>query len=203
MDADWKLTPWRGLGRLTFGLTPEEVAALAPIYGEPSPVLSHAYVAKHVEEVIARPDSNLTPDIIALMRESAADMLNFASQNLTLEGRATVLLDYRDLRLVGVACEDQHRAAHFEGRPVYDMKSRDVVALFERANGRPGRYRSTETAFDSLAVSLHAFCHTSRTGEFRFLDAADEDFNERSVTLRREPYRPANEMDQFFTVSVL
>lgn len=201
MDADWKLEPWRGLGRLTFGLTPEEVAALAPVYGTPSKVLSHAYMAQATEEIIARPDSTLTPDLIAMLRENAADLANFATQNLT--GAGTILLDYRDLRLVGVSSETAHRSAHFEGQSVYDMPARDVVALFERANGGPGRYRSTEAAFDGLAVSLHAFCHTSRTDEFRFLGPADEDFKERSVTLRKEPYRPPREMDQFFTRSVL
>ena len=201
MDADWKLEPRRGLGRLTFGLSPEEVAALAPIYGKPSPVHSHAHVAADLERVLATTGAAMSPKDLAEARKAAADLANFATQNL--QGTPLVLLEYRDLKLAGVACEQKSGGAHVEGRSLSGMTSRDVLALFERANGGPGRYRSTEAAFDGLAASLHAFCNTSRTGATRFLDARDEDFKERSVTLRREPYRPENEMDQFFTRSVL
>lgn len=203
MDADWKLEPGRGLGRLTFGLSPEEVAALAPIYGKPRPLRSHAYVAADLEKVLVASGAGATmsPQDLAEARKAAADLANFATQNL--QGTPLVLLEYRDLKLTGVACEQRSGRAHFEGQDLSGLESRDVLALFERANGGPGRYRSTEAAFDGLAASLHAFSQSSKAGQMRYLDAGDEDFKERSVTLRREPYRPDGEMDQFFTRSVL
>lgn len=39
MSADWLVEPKVGIGRLAFGLSPDEVAALADIYGSPGPLM--------------------------------------------------------------------------------------------------------------------------------------------------------------------
>jgi hypothetical protein len=52
-----------------------------------------------------------------------------------------------------------------------------------------------------MAVSLDQFGITSSTGVVRAMSDRSPDFQARSVTLRREPYRPQDESDQFVTFS--
>ncbi len=39
MSADWLVTPKVGIGRLEFGLSPDDVAALTDVYGSPGPLM--------------------------------------------------------------------------------------------------------------------------------------------------------------------
>jgi hypothetical protein len=71
MDADWQIIPRRGIGRLTFVLSAEEISAMAETYGEPSPFCSHADTASHLEAVIAQYGSTLSAEDIATMRRGA------------------------------------------------------------------------------------------------------------------------------------
>ncbi|WP_407352501.1 hypothetical protein [Luteimonas sp. R10] len=199
MDKDWLIAPGQGIGRLTFGLSPEEVAALADLYGKPSPLMSQAGVASDLEEVIAQMEGSLPAEIIEDMRRNAQSMADLDTQSLL--GHATVLLEYRDRRLDAVSVEARHEKAHYEDKPVFTLDAREVLALFEKANGAPGRYRSVEAAFDNLAVSLHCFSTTSPQHGIRAMPEAEPDFQQRAVTLRRVPYRPENELDQFVAYS--
>ncbi|MFE0015947.1 hypothetical protein ACFWXH_13950 [Mesorhizobium sp. NPDC059054] len=200
MNADWLISPHHGIGRLAFGLSPEAVAALASLYGEPGPLMSQADVADDVEAVIAQQGASMSEETIAAVRRAARELANFATQNLT-KGQIPILLEYRDDRLDGVTVEARHKQARYDGKLVFALGAREVLSLFERANGAPGRYRSSEAAFDNIAVSLFNFTATSPRGEVRALAEADADFRDRSVTLRRQPYRPADELDQFVTFS--
>lgn len=200
MNADWLMAPHNGIGRLAFGLSPEAVASMASHYGKPGPLLSHAAVASDVEEVIAQSGASMSAETIAAIRRAAQGLANFASQTL-MKGQTPILLEYRDGHLDGVTVEARHKEAHFEGKLVFTLGALEVLTLFERANGAPGRYRADEAAFDNIAVSLYRFSTTSPQGEDRAMSEADADFRERSVTLRREPYRPADELDQFVTFS--
>lgn len=200
MNADWLISPHHGVGRLTFGLSPQAVAAMASVYGEPSSLMSQAHVAADVEAVIAEQGASMSQETIAAIRRAAQGLSNLSTQNLTKEG-VPILLEYRDDRLDGVTVEARHGQAHYDGKPVFTLGAREVLALFESANGGPGRYRSSEAAFDNIAVSLYNFSTTSLLGEVRALSQADVDFRSRSVTLRRQPYRPADELDQFVTFS--
>lgn len=200
MSADWLIAPHEGIGRLAFGLSPEAVAATASVYGEPGPLISHASVASDVEEVIEQSGGSIPAETVAAMRRAAQDLANFSTQNLTM-GQVPVLLEYRDDRLDGVTVEARHIEAHFAGKFVFRLSVLEVLTLFEQANGAPGRYRSDEAAFDNIAVSLYRFSTTSPRGEVRAMPEQNPDFQDRSVTLRRKPYRPADELDQFVTFS--
>jgi hypothetical protein len=200
MHADWLIAPHQGIGRLTFGLSPDEVAAMAALYGEPSPLRPGSDAASATEDVIVQFGDSLSEETIAILKETMRDLETLATQNLTRDG-IPILLEYRDGLLHGVAVEAGHGEAHFEGRRVFELDARDVLTLFERANEAPGRYRPTEAAFDNIAVSLFAFSIASPTGEVRPMPDSNPDFRNRSVTLRREPYRPAHERDQFVTFS--
>lgn len=200
METDWLLSPHQGIGRLTFGLSPQEVAALSAVYGAPGPLMSQEHVAADIEAVIAQLGDIPAGDIAA-MRQAAQEVANLATQ--TLEGHAPVLLEYRDRRLDGVSVAAGHQHTHYQGLHVFALGAQDVLALFERANGAPGRYRSTEAAFDHIAVSLHGFSATSARREIRATAATEREFRERAITLRSEPYRPSDEMDQFTSFSFL
>lgn len=200
MDDDWLIAPHDGIGRLTFGLSPEAVASTASLYGKPSPLMSHAAVASDVEEVIAQHGATMSTETIAAVRRAAQEQASLSTQNLT-KGQTPILLEYRDGRLDGITVEARHRKANFAGKLVFSLGALEVLKLFERANGAPGRYRSDEAAFDNIAVSLYRFSVTSAKGEVRAMSEATPGFRKRSVTLRHAPYRPADELDQFVTFS--
>lgn len=199
-DMNWRIAPHHGIGRLTFGLSPQAVAAMAPLYGEPSPLISQADVVSDVEAIIAQHGASLSEETIAAMRSAARGMADFATQNLTKD-QVPILLEYRDGKLDGVTVEARHEQVNYAGKLLFALGAREVLALFERANGGPGRYRSSEAAFDAIAVSLYNFSTTSSQGEVRALAGRGADFRGRSITLRRQPYRPAEELDQFVTFS--
>ncbi|MEP7453625.1 hypothetical protein [Phyllobacterium sp. SB3] len=200
MNDDWLIAPHKGIGRLAFGLSPEAVSSMASLYGMPSPLMSHADVATDGEDVIAQYGATMSADTIAAVRRAAREQTNLATQNLTT-GRTPILLEYRDGQLEGVTVEARHKETNFKGTLIFSRSALEVLRLFERTNEAPGRYRSDEAAFDNIAVSLYRFSTTSSNGEVRTVSEAAPDFKERSVTLRREPYRPADELDQFVTFS--
>ncbi|WP_245259464.1 hypothetical protein [Methylobacterium sp. 10] len=201
MNPDWRAVPHTGIGRLVFGLTPAEVAAAAdPVYGVPTPIIRGAEAAADTDAMIAGYGASLSAADIAAMRQAARELAAMDRQNLEKD-RIPILLEYRDGRLDGVTVEARHAGTHFRNERVFSRDAREVLRLFERANGAPGRFRSTEAAFDTLAVSLFAFSRVSPDGKVQVVRDDDPDFAERSVTLRRAPYRPANEMDQFVTAS--
>lgn len=200
MNPDWRIVPHTGIGRLVFGLSSQAVAAMASVYGTPSPLMTHTGVDAEVEDLIAKLGDAITGEERAALRDAAQDTTDLATQNLTL-ARTPILLEYRRGQLAGVTLEAGHREANFAGRRVFALGAVDVLRLFERANGAPGRYRADEAAFDTIAVSLYRFSIASPSGEVLAMAEANPEFRERSVTLRREPYRPKGELDQFVTFS--
>ncbi|MCZ0737889.1 hypothetical protein [Phreatobacter sp. AB_2022a] len=200
MQAQWQIKPKRGLGKLVFGLSAEEVAALAPVYGTPSLFMTHHHMVEAIETTIAQLGPALSAEDAAVLRRAAEQQARLGTQ--VLHGTGPTLLEYDDGRLSGVTVEAKCGPAHFEGQALFTMSARDVLALFEKANGAPGRCRSTETAFDNLAVSLHGFSRRDAHG-VRAMPGSDTDFAQRSVTVRAAPYQPADEMDQFVVHSFL
>lgn len=71
MNADWLFAPHNGIGRLSFSLSPQAVASVASLYGNPSPLNSHAAVASDVEEVIDQTGATLSARTIDAMRRAA------------------------------------------------------------------------------------------------------------------------------------
>lgn len=201
LQSDWVLTPHQGVGRLTFGLSASDVALRAAPYGEPGPLLSGAESASALDDLIAELGPAISDDLLESLQEAATDLQDTATQNLTHDG-VPVLLEYRAAGLHGVTVEARHIRAEFEDERVFALKPIDVLMLFERANGAPGRYRSTEAAFDNIAVSLFCFSSTEN-GEPRPMMVDDPEWAERSITLRQEPYKPASEQDEFMRVSLI
>ncbi|WP_020177755.1 hypothetical protein [Methylopila sp. M107] len=201
MSDPWRIDPLQGLGLLRFGMSPAEVAALADVYGAPTALLDNAYVIASTEDIIAQFGHDMSPDEIATLRQIALEQATLVSQNL--DGPAPTLLEYHDGRLDCVMVEPACGPVTFQDRPVFDLDARDALALFETANGAPGRYRSTEAAFDNLAVSLGSFSVIAPAGSLQILTQADDEFSERSIAVRQVPYRPENEIGQFIARSVL
>ncbi len=202
MNPDWQITPHEGVGRLSFGLTPDAVASMASLYGKAGPLMAQASFAAEIKNIIEQSDPELSSETIAAMRRAAQDLVNFSTQNLTLAG-TPILLEYRDGLLHGVTVEAAHEEAHFLDQPVFQLGALAVIRLFEQANGAPGRFRSSEAAFDHIGVSLYQFSSVSGQGQVLAMPASAPEFRERSITLRREPYRPADELNQFVNHSFL
>ena len=202
MSADWLVKPKVGIGRLEFGLSPDDVAALADVYGSPGPLMKPVGAADldaMLRDLPAMAEFVSEEDIAAL-RQAMGGQEDFDQQNLEMN-EAPILLEYRRGRLHGVTVEARHIETQFANARIFAMAASDVLRICQRANGGPGRYRSNEAAFDNIAVSLYAFSHVSEGGEVQAATRNDPDFHARSLTLRREPYMPADELDQFVRAS--
>lgn len=202
MSADWLVEPKVGIGRLEFGLSPDEVAALADVYGSPGPLMKPVGAADLdalFRDLPAMADYVSEEDIAAL-RQAMGGQEDVDRQNLEMN-ETPILLEYRSGRLDGVTVEARHIETQFANARIFSMAASDVLRICQRANGGPGRFRSNEAAFDNIAVSLYAFSHVSERSEVRAATRNDPDFHARSLTLRREPYMPADALDQFVRAS--
>ncbi|WP_428152857.1 hypothetical protein [Brevundimonas sp.] len=142
----------------------------------------------------------VSEDDIAALRQAIGEQEDVDRQNLEMNETA-VLLEYRSGGLDGVTVEARHIETQFANARIFSMAASDVLRICQRANGGPGRYRSNEAAFDNIAVSLYAFSQVSERGEVQAATRNDRDFRARSLTLRCEPYMPADELDQFVSAS--
>lgn len=202
MNADWLVKPKVGVGRLEFGLTPDEVAGMADVYGSPSPLVKAIDEADLDAMFRDLPDmaGYVSEDDIAALRQAIGGQEDFHRQNLEMN-ETPILLEYRRGRLDGVTVEARHIETHFANERIFSMAASDVLRICQRANGGQGRFRSNEAAFDNIAVSLFAFSQVSERSEVQAATRNDPDFHARSLTLRREPYLPANELDRFVRAS--
>ena len=198
MSADWLVEPKVGIGRLEFGLSPDEVAALADGYGSPGPLMKPVGAADLDAMFRNMPAmaEYVSEEDIAALRQAMGEQEDVDRQTLEMN-ETPILLEYRSGRLDGVTVEARHIETQFANARIFSMAASEVLRICQLANGGPGRYRSNEAAFDNLAVSLYAFSHVSERGEVRAATRTDPDFHARSLTLRREPYMPSEELDQF------
>jgi hypothetical protein len=200
MNVEWSVRPKERIGRLRMGLTPDSVAEMASVYGAPGPLIRGSDAAADLDAMIADLNGSLSDDDIAALRAAAGGQAGLDRQNLEAD-RTPILLEYRDGRLDSVTVEARHAETHFEGVRIFSLAAVEALRLFERANGGPGRFRSDEAAFDNIAVSLFAFSRVSTQGKVEAMPDVDPDFTQRSITVRREPYKPVGEMDQFVEAS--
>lgn len=118
-------------------------------------------------------------------------------------GEPGLVLGYEADRLVEIMPAIGQRPLFLDGKDIFSLRGLEPLALLERLNDGPGRYASTEAAFDTLAISLDGFCVTDPATGVRVLNETDERFQGRTVTLRPTPYLPEGEMDRFIIHQVV
>ena len=74
------------------------------------------------------------------------------------------------------------------GVELFTIEPGSLLTTLEIQNREPGRYRSSEAAFDHLAISLYGFSILGEDGKIEVLSAVDPRAEDRSITLRASPY---------------
>lgn len=203
MEGDWTIIPGKGLGKLRFGMSPAQVDALSDTYGPVTGRKNDRIPDDILRDTLKKFGDGMSEEekqaLIALYAESgpSADSVTEA------RGNPGLVLGYKADCLVEIMPAKKQRPLFLDGKDLLSLSALEALALLERLNGGPGRYASTEAAFDRLAISVEGFCVTDRVAGVRALDEADERFQGRTVTLRPKPYLPESEMDQFIIHSFL
>lgn len=202
-EGDWTVFPRKGLGTLEFGMSPAQVDALSGTYGavtgQGNSSISDAILRDTLEKFGDAMSEDEKQALISAYAESGPS----ADSVTETRGNPGLVLHYEADRLVEVMPAIKQRPLFFDGKDVFSLSAPEALALLERLNGGPGRYASTEAAFDKLAISTEGFCVTDATAGVRTLEENDERFSGRTVTLRQTPYLPEGEMNQFIVHSVL
>ena len=202
MADDWTLRPGTGLGRLTFGMSPTEVDAHADVYGVVESRMADRASDELLNETLALFGDGLSDEDKQAFIAAYAEQGPSADSVTETRRDSGLVLGYRSERLVEIMVAPQ-RPVFLEGQNLLALEPAQALALLERANGGPGRYATTEAAFDGLALSVDGFCVTEQTAGVRILDSDDERFHTRTVMARSAPYAPDDEAERFRTHSVL
>lgn len=203
VEADWTVFPRKGLGKLQFGMSPEQVDALSGTYGavtgRGNDRVSNDLLLDTLEKFGGAMSEEEKQALIDVYAEGGPS----ADSVTETRGDPGLVLRYQADRLVEIMPARMQRPLLVDGKDIFALRELEPLALLERLNGGPGRYADTAAAFDTLAISVEGFCVTDRAAGIRPLDEADERFEGRTVSLRPEPYLPEDEMDRFTLHSVV
>lgn len=198
----WTIRPLVGLGPLAFGMKPKEVASYHAAYGAPD-IATSAVPEESFEETMKMLSQYLSADDIAAARRGHEQQKAITALRRELYTENGLSLEYDDNGLVTIQISPEALATNFNSENIFPLDARKVLALFELANGMPGRYRSTHAAFDNIAISLSDFSIAMSDGTVQPLQSSDERFAERTVEIRRTPYIPSDEITQYVDYSFL
>ncbi|MGO4450639.1 hypothetical protein AB4Y96_17115 [Phyllobacterium sp. TAF24] len=203
---NWEIHPKMGIGNMRFGITKPNIDTFADIYGVVVRSGSDRIPDSILEDTLKQFGGALSEEektsLMTLYTESGPDQTSVTE----VRGDHGLILRYERDVLIEVMLSTSHKSTNLLEKPVFGLSAIDALVLFEIANRGPGRYRSTEAAFDNLAISLDAFSTTDgaeRERTVRPMGGKDERFSNRTITLRPKPYAPKNELDQFVTHSFL
>ena len=192
----WRIKPTVGLGLLTFGASLEEVGQLDQVYG---PVIAGGSVRipdELVQDTIDQFGADLTDEERQEILDTYAALGPSAGRTTQVRGNGLVL-DYEDDALVEITLSAAHGMATFEGVEVFAAEPQELLEQLERANGGPGRYRSTEAAFDALAIAVSDFSEVRSGRTVTVIGPLDERHAERTLGIKRRPFIEPTERDQF------
>lgn len=189
MDQEWTLVPKVGLTQLKFGMSVSDVAKLSKIYGAVEAESTYQIppgVADDNDDFLGKyfSDDELARDK-GYIDEFAVEAMAFTQ---TLAG-SSLVLDYLNGRLSAIIASGQADQINVRDELIFQMESDKLLKLLESENGSPGRYHSTGTAFDNIAIYLDGFTETNSDGEVIILTRSDDRFESRTVTARHEPYQ--------------
>jgi len=194
-EADWTIRPRTGLGRLEFGMSPEQVDSLSATYGTITGRGADRIADDMMRETLEMFGDAMSDD------EKKALIAQYAEigppGDSVTETRGDLVLRYEADRLCEIMPAGPRRPLFLEGRDVFALRGLEPLELLERLNESPGRYADTEAAFDNLAISVNGFGVSDSTTAVLALDDSDDRFQERTVTLREVPYLPEQEMHRY------
>lgn len=200
-EGDWTVLPGSGLGKLEFGMSPAQVDALSDTYGAVTGRRNDGIPDEVLRDTLEKFGAEMSEEekraLIAAYAESGPP----ADSVTETRGNPGLVLSYQAGLLVEIMPAEGQRPLFLDGEDMLSLSALEALTLLERVNSGPGRYAGTEAAFDHLAISVDGFCVIDRVDRVRTLDGADERFQRRTMTLRSQPYLPAD-MDRFKSIGI-
>lgn len=195
MDNEWTIKPKNGFGPITFGMTPADVATISKVYGSLDTVTEDADLTANMDDTFALFAEFASEEDIAAVRSAVEEKASKKGrQEIYDNGRIFII--YEAGRVVSVMTASREERTNLSDVSVYDLTGLELLQLLEKANGAPGRYRSTGAAFDNIAVVTDAFSIVNN-GKVTPLAKSDERYAERTIEVRAEPYNPPDEAESW------
>ncbi|QQO07585.1 hypothetical protein [Breznakiella homolactica] len=184
--GDWEIIPRRGLGKIRFGMTSDEVRGFDSIYGEREMRIKRTTTYEDFEE-------NMGPfldDMDQESRESIRKGLEETYKNkevIYMEPRQSscLQLTFVNDSLTEIMAVWELDTLTCKGENLFDMEPEDAVKLLAKALGETPLAKDQEIVFPESCIHLWDFSQTYRD-RVRFLDL-DEDEIERTILWLPEP----------------
>jgi hypothetical protein len=202
-EDNWKILPKLGLGRLQFGARFLEIEKFAGIYGNVDGKSSDRISDSILRETLEQFGDDLTAEEKQEISELYEQKGPSSSSSTEVRGAGGLVLGYEDGRLSTIMMNVEHNAVTLDNQQIFSLPTRTALLLIETLNRAPGRYRSTQAAFDNISISLDGFSDTDKNRLVSPMLVTDERFANRTVELRAVPYLPADELDKFVKHSFL
>lgn len=199
-ETDWSIRPREGLGRLKFGMSPAQVDSLSATYGTITGRGADRVADDMLRETLAMFGDAMSDDEKQAFIAAYAD--NGPPADSVTETRGALVLRYEADRLCEIMPAGPRHALFLDGKDVFALRGLESLELLERLNEGPGRYADVEAAFDNLAISVTGFSVSDSAAGVLALNHSDERFQERTATLREDPYLPEQEMHRYIQYSL-
>ena len=194
-ETDWTIRPREGLGGLEFGMSPAQVDSLSATYGTITGRGADRVADDMLRETLAMFGDAMSDDEKQAFIAAYAD--NGPPADSVTETRGALVLRYDADRLCEIMPAGPRHPLFLDGKDVFALRGLEPLELLERLNEGPGRYADTEAAFDNLAISVNGFSVSDSAAGVLALDDSDKRFQERTATLREDPYLPEQEMHRY------
>ncbi|WP_117190265.1 hypothetical protein [Rhizobium terrae] len=201
MDNEWTIRPKIGFGLISFGMTVEGVAGVSSVYGPLDTVTEDADLSAGLDDTFALFSQFATEEDLAAVRAAVEEKAGQQGRQEIYNG-GRVFVMYEAGRVASVMTSVRENRTNLNDTLLFDLPAVDALKLLERANGAPGRYRSTGAAFDNIAVTTDAFSIVTR-GQVTPLAASDERFAERTIEAQADAYNPPEEAESWIIHSFL
>jgi hypothetical protein len=158
VDPNWRLDPRIGLGQLKFGMQPQQVDALASIYGSSKSRMDDRIPDDILQSTLADLGEGLTDEekqeIIAAYQAAGPS----ATSQTEIRGEVEYLvLGYEDGRLVEILADTSTKRLAFRDVAVLDENPLAMIRRISEALGETPVIQNEEVAFPKNYIFLFEF----------------------------------------------
>lgn len=186
-EAEFTIFLQRGVGPLTFGMTREQIASFADIYG-PSLTRTSGIEGNTFDETMEMLAKFMPPADLAAARSSYENANSGGLVISEFYENSGLILDYEKGRLALVQLTPKARLANIGGVFVFEETSRNVIKIFERLNRSAGKYFKSSAEFANISVYLENFTVVVGGQRVEMINSTDTQSVERVIGLRGKPF---------------
>ena len=183
MQLNLNIKPHIGIGQILFGMSPEQVAKIAPV-DHLGAEKTDAGRLDAVEQMINTIGNMLSDEAKQNLRRNTKKNLRGVSERTGSIGDGGLILDYEDNKLVLIQAFPKIGKVKYEETNLFSENPGEILSFFEENNKEHGRYFKNFSRFDNLAIELTGF---SIVRDEKIFPHKGE---ERIVAIRQKAYIP-------------